>query len=315
MRILKLIFLTVLATTLHAAAGLAEWKPTNPIEIIVGFAPGGGSDQAARTIAAASQDLFPTPLVVVNKPGAAGVLASQQVARAKPDGYSLLVAGGSESTSVPAHREVPYDPRKDFTAIIRLTNNPFFYVVNVNSPYKTIEDLIAAAKAKPGQISLANSGLGSLAHSTGLLLQKAAGITLKHVPYQGGAPGIQAVIAGQIDVTVGATEEIEGQVQANTLRVLANTGAQRSRHYPEVPTFKEKGYDVLATNMKGLVGPAGMAPEIVQYLHDRFRQGIDREVWKRFDAKVGEPGNYQDGPAFQVSITEQLERIARALKN
>ncbi|MGY3606488.1 tripartite tricarboxylate transporter substrate binding protein [Bradyrhizobium sp. Leo121] len=291
-----------------------EWTPKKPIEIVVGFAPGGGSDQAARIIAAAAQESFPVPLVVTNKPGAAGVLAAQQVARSKPDGYTLLVAGGSETTSVPAHREVPYDPDKDFTSIIRLTNNPFFFIVAANSPFKTIEDVIAAAKAKPGEISQANTGLGGLTHSAGVLLERAAGVKLKHVPYQGGSPAIQALIAGQIDIALGATEEIEGQVQANTIRILASTGAERSSHYPDVPTLKEKGYDVVCTNMKGLVGPAGLPPDVVKYLHDRFHQAMDRDTWRKFAERVGEPSNYRNAAEFASAQQEQLTRIKAALK-
>jgi tripartite-type tricarboxylate transporter receptor subunit TctC len=291
-----------------------EWIPKKPIEIVVGFAPGGGSDQAARIIAAAAQESFAVPLVVTNKPGAAGVLAAQQVSRSKPDGYTLLVAGGSETTSVPAHREVPYDPSKDFTSVIRLTNNPFFLIVTANSPLKTIDDVIAAAKARPGQVSLANTGLGGLSHSIGVMIERASGVTLKHVPYQGGSPAIQALIAGQIEVAIGATEEIEGQMQANTIRILAGTGAERSSHYPDVPTLKEGGFDVVCTNMKGLVGPAGLPANVVKYLHDHFHQAMDRDVWRKFAERVGEPTNYQDATGFASAQQAQLGRISAALK-
>jgi tripartite-type tricarboxylate transporter receptor subunit TctC len=316
MRIAWLAYLGIAACAGGASAQEAQaWTPEEPIEIIVGFAPGGGSDQVARNISAAAEDVFPVPLVVVNQPGAAGVLAAQEVARAEPDGYTLLVAGGSESTSVPAHREVPYDPGEDFEAIMRLTNNPYFYVVSADSPYQTIEDLIEAARENPGEITQANSGVGSLAHSIGLMLEEAAGIELKHVPYQGGAPGLQALVAGQVDTTVGATEEILGQVQAGTIRVLASTGAERSAHYPDVPTLTEKGFEVVATNMKGLVAPAGTPPEVIGYLHEHFRQAMEADVWQDFAERVGEPDNYQDGPTFEESQVEQLERVSNALQN
>ena len=308
-------FLAALSLAVSAGlAGAQTWKPEKPIEIVVGFAPGGGSDQAARTIAAAAQDLFPVPLVVNNKPGAGGVLAASQVAKAEGDGYTLLVAGGSDTTSVPAHRQVPYEPSKDFKSIIRLTNNPYFVVVKKDSPYKTIEDLIAAAKEKPGQISIGNSGVGTLAHSISLIIERAADVTLKHVPYQGGAPGLQALVAGQIDVTLGATEEIEGQVKSDTIRVLAATSAERSKYYPEVPTLQEKGLNAVVTNMKGLVAPANLPQEIADYLHEQFHKAMENTVWKNFADRVGEPTNYQNGAAFQASQTAQLERIREALK-
>lgn len=311
----------VAAALLAAAASVAPdtvdaqtWKPEKPIEIVVGFAPGGGSDLAGRTIAAAAQALFPVPIVVNNKPGAGGVLAASQVAKAAGDGYTLLVAGGSDTTSVPAHRQVPYEPSKDFKSIIRLTNNPYFVVVKVDSPYKTIEDLIAAAKAKPGHISVANSGVASLAHSISLIVERSAGVTFKHVPYQGGAPGLQALVAGQVDVTLGATEEIEGQAKSGTIRVLAATSAERSKYYPDVPTLKEKGINAIVTNMKGLVAPAGLPQEIADYLHERFHKAMENPVWQNFADRVGEPTNYQNGADFQASQAEQLERVRAALK-
>ncbi|QRG08883.1 tripartite tricarboxylate transporter substrate binding protein [Xanthobacter dioxanivorans] len=296
------------------AAGAQEWTPDKPIQIVVGFAPGGGSDQAARNIAAAAQGDFPVPLVVENKPGAAGVLAAQTVANTKPDGYTLLVAGGSETTSVPAHRAVPYDPAKDFTSIIRLTNNPFFIIVKADSPFKTVQDIVAAAKEKPGKISLANTGIGGLPHSIGGMIEKAAGVRLKEVPFQGGAPIMQALLGGQVDVAMGATEEIQGQVEAGTIRVLAGSGEERSSHYPAVPTLKELGYDVVATNMKGLVGPAGLPPQVVKYLHDKFHAAMERAVWRKFADAVGEPSNYTDAAGFAAAQKSQLDRVRATMK-
>lgn len=306
--------MTIAVTAWAGTADAQSWTPENPIQIMVGFAPGGGSDLAARNIAAAAQGDFPVPLVVENKPGAAGVLAAQSVAHAKPDGYTLLVAGGSESTSVPAHRAVPYDPAKDFTSIIRLTNNPFFVIVKADSPYKTIHDVVNAAKEKPGKISFGNTGIGSLPHSIGLMMEKAAGIDLKDVPFQGGAPVMQALLAGQIDVAMGATEEIQGQIDAGTIRILAGSGAERSSHYPAVPTLKELGYDVVVTNMKGLVGPAGLPPQVVKFLHDKFHAAMDKDVWRKFAEKVGEPTNYQNAADFATAQKDQLDRVRAAMK-
>jgi len=309
MKRLLMVF-TPLLFCLPAFSPANAWEPTKPIEIVVGFAPGGGSDQSARLIAGAAQELFPVPLVVNNKPGAGGVLAATQFVNLPADGYSLLVAGGSDTTSVPAHRKVPY---KDFTSIIRLTNNPFFLIVNKDSPYHSVEDVIKAAKEKPGSIALGNAGVGTLAHSIGLILEKSAGIKLKHVPYQGGAPTIQALVAGQIDVAAGATEEIEGQVQAGTVRVLAATSAERSGHYPDVPTLKERGFDVVITNMKGLVAPLGLPQEIVDYLHDHFHKAMENPKWQEYSKRVGEPTNYQNAKDFHASQVEQLERVRAAI--
>lgn len=301
-----------LALSLAATAANAEWQPTKPIEIVVGFSAGGGTDIIARQIAAAAQPLFPVPLVIVNKPGAAGTIAAQQVARAAPDGHTLLVAGGSESTSVPAYRDVQYDPAKDFRPILRLTKNPQFFYVSANSPFKSIADIVAKAKENPGAVSHGSSGVGSLVHATATVFGKLAGVKFKHVPYQGGGPALQALLAGQIDFNVAASDEIRGQLDAGTIRLLAVAAPERDPQYPDVPTLKELGYDFSAANMKGLVAPAGLSDEAYQYLHDRFRKAIDHEIWRDFATKGKFADGYLDGPAFQKEMVSLLETIRAA---
>jgi tripartite-type tricarboxylate transporter receptor subunit TctC len=255
-----------------ACPGLAlAWQPTKPIQLVIGFAPGGGSDVIARSIVEGAQACYSQPLVTVNKAGAAGTIAAQDVARSAPDGHTLLLGGGSESTSVPAHRQTPYDPVKDFRPIIRLSKGSQYFVVSATSPYQSMKDVIEAAKAKPGQLAHGSSGVGSLAHSIPLLLGRRAGVKFKHVPYQGGAPAIQAVLSGQLDFTIAGPDEMKGQVEAGTLRVVAVSGENRTQSYPNVPTLKELGYDVVVENMKGWVAPAGLPDDIYQHHHDCFK--------------------------------------------
>lgn len=303
-----------LAAVLAVAVPAQAWEPNKPITIVVGFAPGGGTDVIARQLAASSQQFFPVPLVILNKPGAAGTLAAQEVARAAPDGHTLLVAGGSESTSVPAYREVAYDTRKDFRPIVRATSNPQLLVVTAASPLKSVQDVVAKAKEKPGSLSYGTSGVGSLVHAMTEVFAKRAGIELKHIPYQGGAPALQALLAGQTDILVAALDEVQGQLDAGAIVALAVTRSERIASYPNVPTFKEAGYEVIGDNMKGFVAPAGVPDDVYAYLHERFKKGLDAQIWQDYATKTRFTTEYLDGPAFQSAMTGLLNDISAAVK-
>ncbi|MCW8086764.1 tripartite tricarboxylate transporter substrate binding protein [Sabulicella glaciei] len=306
-----------LLTLALPALGRAQpgWAPTRPIQLVAGFAPGGGSDVIARTIAEAAAPLYPVPLVVVNRPGAGGALAAEQVSRAAPDGHTMLLAGGSESTSVPAHRDVPYDPKTGFTPIIRLTRHGQFIVTKARGGrFTDMRQVIEAAKARPDAVSHASAGVGTLSHSIFLLLGRAAGVEMLHVPFTGGGPSLQAVVAGQVDVSVAAPEEMRGLVDGGELRVLAVASPERLPAYPDAPTLRELGWNVVAENMKGWVGPPGLTPEITAFHHDRMKQAIATPIWQRFLERAGEADGYADGPAFQAAMDNLLDSIRAALR-
>ena len=291
-----------------------SWVPTRPIQLIVGFAPGGGSDIIARTIAEAAAPLYPVPLVVINRAGAGGALAAEQVARVTPDGHTLLLAGGSESTSLPAHRALPYDPKRDFRSIIRLTRNGQFVVVKAGGRFPTMQALVAATRVRAEAVTHASAGVGSLVHSAFLMLSQAAGVQMLHVPFNGGGPSMQAIVAGQVDCGVAAPEEMSGLVAGGELAVLAVASAERAPAYPAVPTLRELGFDVIAENMKGWVGPAGITDAMAAYHHGRFREAIASPVWQRFLERAGEADGYADGPGFQQAMDGLLDRITAAMR-
>lgn len=298
-----------------AARAQPGWQPTRPIQLIAGFAPGGGTDIIARTIAEACAPMFPQPLVVVNRAGAGGALAAEQVARLPPDGHTLLLAGGSESTSIPAHREVPYDPKRSFTSVIRLTRNAHFICTRGRNPrFTTLPQMVAAARANPGGVPHGSSGVGSLSHSIFIMLERALGIELLHVPYTGGGPQQQALLAGQIELAVQASDELGGLVASGDMLPLAVTTAERHPAHPTVPTMRELGSPLVAENMKGWVGPAGMTPEMVAYHHDRFRAGMAAPVWRRFMDRAGDPDGYANGPDFQRDMDTLLDAIRGAMR-
>lgn len=313
--------MTTRRTILAGAAGLAAvpfaaraWEPARPIQLIVGFAPGGGADLAGRAIAEASSRFFPTPIVVMNRPGAGGAIAAQQVAGMAPDGLNLLVGGGSESTSLPAFRDLPYDPKRSFRAVIRITRQPMLIVAKRGGRFADIPALVAAAKASPGTIPHASSGIGSIYHAAFVLFSAAAGIELLHVPFSGGAPSLQALMAGTVELAVLAPEEMAGLAQAGEVRPLAVCSAERIRAHPDVPTLRELGFDVVVENMKGLNAPAGLPDAIYTSLHDRFRQGMQQPAWQTFLERTGAMDGYLDGPGYQAAMDAVLDQLRASIR-
>ena len=313
-RIALLLGATLGLTALLGAAAQA-WEPKKPIKIIVGFSPGGGTDIVARTIVASAQEFFPVPLVVVNKPGAGGTLAAEFVSKSKPDGYTLLVAGGSESTSVPNHRKVNYDIG-EFVGIIRLIRSRIFFGVQSSSNIKSIEDLAKEAKANPGKLSYSSSGQGSILHSSMLLLANDLKADLRHVPYKGGAPAMAAMLGGHVDIAmIGGPEEAQAHLAAGKIRLLATPSDTRFPGLPDVPTLKELGHNVYVDNMKGLVAPKGTPDEVAKYLHDTFKKGLDSTVWAKMAGKLKLETGYLSGDDFIGAMKKMSANIGDAVKN
>ncbi|HEY4253018.1 MAG TPA: tripartite tricarboxylate transporter substrate binding protein [Roseomonas sp.] len=291
------------------------WAPSRPIQIIVGFAPGGGADLAGRAVAESSSPYFPSPLVVVNRPGAGGAIAAEYLAGLAPDGQNLLVSGGSDSTSLPAFRDLPYDPKTSFRAIIRLTRQPLLIVAKTGGRFTDIRQVVEAAKRAPESVSHASSGLGSIYHAVVLLFARAAGVELLHVPFSGGAPGLQALLSGTVDLAVLAPEEMAGLMAGGEVRPLVVASAERiGGAYREVPTMRELGWDVVVENMKGLSAPARTPDAIATSLHDRFHRGMQAQGWKTFVERTGAMDGYLDGPAYQAAMDAVLDALKAAVR-
>jgi tripartite-type tricarboxylate transporter receptor subunit TctC len=290
-----------------------QWVPTQPINILVGFAPGGSADQIARQLSFAAKGIIPVPVIVVNKVGAAGAIAAQQAAEAKPDGYTLFVGGGSETTSVGNHKTLPYDPRKSFVTVIKVSRAPSILAVRADSRFLDMKQLLAEAKQAPEKVSYASTGEGGIFHSTGLVLEKQAGVKLLHVPYKGAAESMTALVSGQVDSAFGAYEEMKPMIDARLVRPLALFSRTRLPALPNTPTMSELGVPVVLDNMKGLMGPAGLPAPIVHYLHDSFHKAMQTREWKDYVAKSGLTEDYADGPAFQREIVDAYELIGKAI--
>ncbi|AEG93813.1 Bug family tripartite tricarboxylate transporter substrate binding protein [Ramlibacter tataouinensis] len=290
-----------------------DWTPAQPITILVGFAPGGSADQIARQLSFAAKNVLPVPVVVVNKVGAAGAIAAQQAAEARPDGYTLFVGGGSETTSVGHFKPLPYDPRKSFTPVIKVSRAPSILAVKADSRFADMKALLAEARQAPEKVSYGSTGEGGIFHATGLVWEKQAGIKLLHVPYKGAADSMNALLGGQVDCAFGAYEEMKAMIDAGRVRPLALFSRTRMPQLPNVPTMTELGVPVALDNMKGLMGPAGMPAPVVRYLHDGFRQVMQTPEWKDWVARSGLTQDYADGAAWQKEVVEAYELIGKAV--
>jgi tripartite-type tricarboxylate transporter receptor subunit TctC len=300
--------------TFTAALPAQAWEPKKPINIVVGFSPGGGTDIIARTVSSAAQEFFPVPLVIVNRSGASGTIAAEYVRNAPPDGYTLLVAGGSESTSVGNHQKLPYDIRTDFSSVIQFNRQRTLLAVKGDSPWTSLQDFVTEVKANPGKYTYGSSGAGGIYHSALLVFTRAAGLDMKHVPYKGGAPAMAALLGGHIDVTALSPDEGKAMLDSGQVRALATFSNERYPGYPDVPTLMESGHDIYLENMKGLIGPKGMDPEVVAYLHDNFKKAMETETFKALAKKANIEVQYRDGAGFQQAMTEMYNAIGKAVR-
>jgi len=300
-------------SSLALPAWAQQWTPTKPITILVGFAPGGSADQIARQLSFAAKAIIPVPVLVVNKVGAAGTIAAQAVAEAKPDGYTLFVGGGSETTSVGNFKSLPYDPRKSFVPVIKVSRAPSILAVKADSKFADMKALLAEARQAPEKVSYGSTGEGGIFHATALVWETKAGIKLLHVPYKGAADSMNALLGGQVDCAFGAYEEMKGMIDAGRVRPLALFSRARLPSLPNVPTMTELGIPVSLDNMKGLMGPSGMPQPVQQYLHDVFYKAMQTAEWKEYVTKSGLTQDYSDGPAFQKEVVEAYEMIGKAI--
>ena len=265
--------LTALAA-LTVAGGLpgnasAQDYPRKPLRLIVPFPPGGGNDILARSVGQRLADTIGQQIIVDNRGGAGGLIGAEIAAKAVPDGYTLFLASIGNLAFTPALRaKLPYDPVKDFAPVTRLATSVFILVVNPSLPAKSVQELIALAKAKSGQLNYASAGQGSSLHMTAEIFKLATGVNLVHVAYKGSAPALTDLISGQVQVMFGTMPATLPQVKAGKLRALGVSGAKRSAAAPEVPTIAETGvpgFEVL--NWYGIVAPSKTPGAIVQKLN------------------------------------------------
>ncbi|KRA00914.1 MAG: tripartite tricarboxylate transporter substrate binding protein [Achromobacter sp.] len=256
-----------------AAAASAAGYPDRPIRLIVPTSPGSTADVVARVVAENLGKTLAQPMIVENLAGAAGIPGTRQLVSAKPDGYTLAIVSSNHAINPSLYKSLPYDTVKDITPISVIGTTPLVVVVAENSPYRTMDDLLKAARAQPGKINYGSSGTGSVLHLAGELLKSKAGVDMMHIPYKGGNALITDVMSGQIQVAFLASPSVLAQVQAGKLRALAVSTPERLPILPNVPTLDEagvKGYSYDA--WISLIGPAGLPADVVQKLQAATRK-------------------------------------------
>jgi tripartite-type tricarboxylate transporter receptor subunit TctC len=305
------------ASMLAFALNAGAQYPAKPVKFIVPFPPGGGLDVTARTIQQKLQDALGVPVVVENKAGAAGTIGADFVAKAAPDGYTILLGNIGTMALYPAtYDKIVYQTLTDFVPVAQLISNSLVAVIPAQLPARTLPEFIAYAKANAGKLSYASGGSGAITHLAGELLKGQAGLDMLHVPYKGSAPAVTDLLGGQVQLLIDVLAVTQPHIKSGKLRAIGVTGAARLPALPDVPTFDEaglKGYD--ATGWQGVFVPAGTPKEVVAKLADALLKVMsDREVQERFVANGADVA--PSGPAaFAQYVRAEIDkwtRIARA---
>ncbi|MBA2961873.1 MULTISPECIES: Bug family tripartite tricarboxylate transporter substrate binding protein [Ramlibacter] len=279
--------LAIAATSLTTTVALAQAWPAKPIRLIVPFPAGGGTDIITREVANKIAGPGYT-FIVDNKPGTGGNIGVDAAAKSAPDGYTLVMGQTSNLAINPTlYAKLPYNPLKDLTPISLVASSPLVIVTAADSPYKTLADVVKAAKEKPGSINFATSGNGTVAHLAAESFQKVAGIKLTHIPYKGAAQGATDVISGQVQLYVSSIPTLLGHIKSGKMRPIAVTSAKRADDVPQVPTIAESGYKGFeAVTWFGILGPANLPKDVVARLNADINKALkDPELEKKLGAQ------------------------------
>ena len=299
-----------------ASAVSAQSFPAKPIKLVVPFAPGGSTDLVARMLAERMGPLLGQTVTVDNRGGAGGTLGADLVAKATPDGYTLLMGTVSTHGASPAiYRKIPYDPVKDFQPITNVMSVPSVFVVNPKMPAKSMRDFIAMAKTAPGRHTFASPGIGSLGHANVENFAHLAGIQLLHVPYKGAGPALNDALAGQVDALTDNLPSALPHIQAGRLRALALLSPQRSSLLPDVPTYRELGFEELSEGgWFGLMAPAGTPPAVVARLREAAHRAMEDASFKAQAEKIGGVSMANTPDEFAQQIKQALARYQRVAR-
>lgn len=274
-----------------AGSAWAEPFPSKPVHILVPYAAGGAVDILARTLGQVLAKTWGQQPIVDNRPGAGGIVASQALTQAAPDGHTLILVASGHPLNQFFYPSLPYDTFRDFTPITEIGYSPLALIVGKDMPAKTLPELLAALRQKPEAFSYATSGNGTSAHLAGELLKHMAGVDMTMIPFRGGAPAVTAVMAGQVPIGINPLAEVLSQVESGTVRALAVSTATRSRVLPDVPTIAEQGvagYDTAV--WWGVLGPAGMSPDLVARINRDIVAALrEPDVIERFRSLGAEP--------------------------
>jgi len=278
----------LLLLALVTTCALADWSPSRPVKLVVPFAPGGQPDVVARSLAEPLSKALGQPVIVENRPGAGGNIAAEAVAKSAPDGLTLLFGTNGPLVVSPAlYKDLPYDPLRDLAPVTLVGTSPNLIAVNASLGIATLKDLVAKAKAEPGKLNFSSVGKGSISQLSMELLNSAAGIRTVHIPYNGGAPAVTALIAGDVQLLSLNPTALIPQVESGKLRILAQTSAKRSPLIAHVPTVAESGYPGFEADVwMAVMAPAKTPPEALRRLHAELARiirdpALKASLWDR----------------------------------
>jgi tripartite-type tricarboxylate transporter receptor subunit TctC len=306
-----------IALLLAACTALAQQYPSKPITMIVPFPPGGVADIVGRPLAAQMEKTLKQPVVVTNRTGAGGAVGMAAAAKSAPDGYTILMALSSISIFPVSDRiqgRAPAYEMKDFAPIALVTADPTVLIVSADSPWTNLKEFVASAKAYPGQINYSSSGVYGTLHVAMEIFANAAGVKLFHVPYQGGGPALTALLGGQVHALASGPGPAAAQMKAGKVRALASWSTERLAMLPDIPTFKELGYDAEFYIWSGVFAPAATPTPVLDRLRAAVREAATSAEFKAQMEKVQTPVNYLDAPAFRTYWERDAARLAKALE-
>ena len=311
---MKKILATVLATVAVALPAQAQY-PDRAIKIIVPFGPGGFTDVAARILQKELAPALGQSIIIENKPGAGSTIGTAEVANAKPDGYTLLMISTTHVISPHMYKQLPYDPIKGFTPVMKLAEGPYVLAVHPSLPAKDVKELIALARSQPGRIDYASSGNGSAQHLVGALFASSAGVQLNHVPYKGSNQAMNDVIAGQVKVTFAGVPNVLPNMASGKLKALAVSTKKRYADLPDVPTLDEAGvpgYD--ATVWLGLLAPPGTPRDVVQRINAAAAKVLNTPESKKLMSSAGVDVSIAGPDELGRLLQSELDRWGKVVR-
>ena len=310
-------FSLTIAIAASSVMALAQSFPDRPVTIVVPFPPGGGTDAGARLIAQKLSTRWGQSVIIDNKAGAAGMVGSEYVSRAKPDGYTLLIGNiGTFSINPSLYKKMPYDSEKAFVPVSMIAELPYFLLVTPTLKANNVKEFIAFAKANPGAVTYASSGSGSGPHLAGEMFEKATGLDMMHVPYKGGGPAAADVMAGHVNMYFSTVLESIGSVKSGKLKALGASSLVRSPAMPELPTIAESGVPGFdAASWIGIAAPAGTPPALVDKIAADIKAVISEQDTKQTLIQQGATPMPLAPAAFKARIESDRVRYAKVIKD
>ncbi len=289
--------------------------PSKPVRIISPFAPGGGNDALCRIVSQRLGENLKQPIIIENRAGANGIVGTEVAARSAPDGYTIVLIPSGHAVNATLYKKLPFDSIRDFSPISLVGSSPLVLAVHPSLPVRNVKDLIALARARPGQLTYGSAGVGSSGHLGGALFETLTNTKMVHIPYKGMSPAITDLMAGQVTMTFGTSLSVVPQVRSGRLRALATTGAKRSPALPDLPTIAETGLPGYEASLwYGFVGPARLPPEIVNRLNSAIVAVLQSSEVRERLASQGVDPQYNTPEEFAKLLVSDVERWAKVIQ-